>query len=330
MSVLSSRLLGKGLLKNLFYLLAVTVLMVGAKSQVSGQVLLSCDLNGDDRCTPQDVNFLATSIANGIAESDVNEDLQVDTADLEYFLKHAVNRLNGDFDFFNGGVTFSSFLTVSANFGEEGEWTDGDMTADGRIDFGDFLLLSSTFGQTSASLSAAISVEITEVNGFYTYEYTVTNNTDSVARINTFFIDVVNGTDVVEGTPLGPNQSLLDAPSGWFGDYVADADPVEEVSFIQSDGAFCGSMGIAPGASETFTIESEYGPAERNAFAATLVSTCDHFFAGANYEVLAPSVPPSAGEAASVPEPSTLWPTCAALLTVVKLRRRIRPLRRMG
>lgn len=273
------------------------------------QELLPCDLNGDDRCTPADVNTLATSIAVGADEADLNEDSEVNTADLEYFLANAVNRLNGDFDFFNGGVTFSSFLRLSDSFGKEGLWTDGDMTADGRVDFADFLLLSSTFGDTNPGLSASVSVEITELNGFYTYEYTVTNDSDAIARINTLFIDVANGRGVVDGTPLGPNASLLDAPRGWVGDYIADADPVEEVSFLQNDGAFCGSMGIPAGGSETFVIESEYAPDVRTAFAATLVSTCDHFFAGASFEVLAPSLPPAAGESlsgvASVPEPST-------------------------
>ena len=321
MSVFGSQFyLGNGLL-NRFFLLATAILLLSV-AVVDAQVLLPCDLNGDDRCTPEDVNFLATSIANGVLDSDLNQDARVDTADLEFFLKNAVNRLNGDFDFFNGGVTFASFLRLSANFGQEGAWTDGDMTADGRIDFADFLLLSSSFGQTNPSLSATIEVEVSEVNGFYTYEYTVTNSSDSMARINTLFIDTVNGTDVVEGTPLGSDETLLDAPAGWIGDYRADADPVEEVNFLQIDDGFCGAMGIAAGSSETFTIESEYGPGMRNAFAATLVSSCDHFFVGANYEVLAPTVAPVSGEATSVPEPATHALILAALLVISNVRHR--------
>ena len=53
---------------------------------------------------------------------------------------------NGD-----GRVTFGDFLVLSQNFGGSGGYTDGDFDLSGSIQFPDFLILSSNFGQSGAS-----------------------------------------------------------------------------------------------------------------------------------------------------------------------------------
>lgn len=55
----------------------------------------------------------------------------------------------GDADF-DGSVTFADFLVLSSNFGEESAtWQQGDFDDDGQIGFADFLLLSANFGATA-------------------------------------------------------------------------------------------------------------------------------------------------------------------------------------
>ena len=65
----------------------------------------------------------------------------------------AANLIKGDANG-DGSVAFSDFLTLSANFGSSGFYTDGDFDKDGTIAFSDFLLLSSNFGQSSAVAAA--------------------------------------------------------------------------------------------------------------------------------------------------------------------------------
>ena len=226
---------------------------------------------------------------------------------MNFYLANALNRLNGDFDLANG-VGFSDFLRLSNNFGQSGMWTDGDANADGVVQFPDFLILADNFGQTQSELQPNVSVEVTESNGLYTYDYTIENSGLSPAGINVVFLDVVDGQGVVAGSPVGFGRFGLDAPNGWSGEYLEDAGLIEEVAFIQSDGSDCGTPGISPGAEERFTIQSEYGPGERSLFAGHLVTTCDRFFVSSTVSVLAPTIPPGSGEAANVPEPNTpIW-----------------------
>jgi|GEM_PF-3787233 len=60
-------------------------------------------------------------------------------------IEYAVDFFFSDIDEDNE-VGFSDFLVLSANFGREGDRSDGDLDGDGRIAFSDFLFLSSSFG----------------------------------------------------------------------------------------------------------------------------------------------------------------------------------------
>lgn len=46
-------------------------------------------------------------------------------------------------------IGFEDFLVLSANFSNEGLWSDGDFAANDEIDFSDFLLLSANLGESA-------------------------------------------------------------------------------------------------------------------------------------------------------------------------------------
>ena len=93
---------------------------------------------------------------------DCNGDGSVDAADLtcvaDLFSRDAVLdeiiSLPGDFDG-DGDVAFEDFLVLSANFGQEVGYADGNVDLEGSVDFADFLVLSANFGQ-SAKAAATV------------------------------------------------------------------------------------------------------------------------------------------------------------------------------
>lgn len=54
----------------------------------------------------------------------------------------------------NGTVDFADFLILSTNFGQAGDGTSGDTDCNGMIDFTDFLVLSTNFGEAVVSAEA--------------------------------------------------------------------------------------------------------------------------------------------------------------------------------
>lgn len=71
------------------------------------------------------------------------------------------DRFPGDVDE-NGKVEFADFLVLSTNFGNENAvWGDGDFDGSGKVDFADFLLMSDNFGK-SAPLSASTVLDLAE------------------------------------------------------------------------------------------------------------------------------------------------------------------------
>lgn len=78
-----------------------------------------------------------------ITELDANEDGILSAEDIDAYLT-SLEILRGDLDL-NNDVDFADFLVLSSNFGEQGGWSDGDVTGDGDIDFADFLWLSGNF-----------------------------------------------------------------------------------------------------------------------------------------------------------------------------------------
>lgn len=51
----------------------------------------------------------------------------------------------------DGAVAFDDFVTLAINFGQQGEWRDGDFTGDRTINFADFLELAESFGRVAST-----------------------------------------------------------------------------------------------------------------------------------------------------------------------------------
>jgi ELWxxDGT repeat protein len=70
-----------------------------------------------------------------------------------WVVRSRVEQLSGDIDG-DGRVQFSDFLILSSNFGiSNAQFKDGDLDGDGSVQFTDFLILSSNFGQSLAFAS---------------------------------------------------------------------------------------------------------------------------------------------------------------------------------
>ena len=94
------------------------------------------DCNGDGVLNPADLDACTTTEL-------LSESLE------------AQGLIPGDFDA-NGTVEFPDFLTLSANFGQPGTYSQGNADGVGNVEFPDFLILSATFGQSSAAEAAAV------------------------------------------------------------------------------------------------------------------------------------------------------------------------------
>ena len=66
----------------------------------------------------------------------------------------AANLIQGDADG-NGKVEFADFVTLSSNFGQDGNYQQGNFDLIAGVEFDDFLILSGNFGQT-AGVAAAV------------------------------------------------------------------------------------------------------------------------------------------------------------------------------
>ncbi len=108
------------------------------------------DLNGDEVLNRADVELLYAAIAASSTDEqfDLTGDDTVDQDDVRFLIDELLGALPGDANL-DGTVDFADFLVMSSNFGESREditWLDGDMDGDGSVSFADFLLLSANFG----------------------------------------------------------------------------------------------------------------------------------------------------------------------------------------
>jgi len=94
-----------------------------------------------------DLFFEVTNQADPPAEFDLNHDGDVSPLDENFLLQTILDTRHGDFDL-NGKVEFADFLILSTNFGQQSSagWSDGDANGDDAVTFADFLLLSANFG----------------------------------------------------------------------------------------------------------------------------------------------------------------------------------------
>ena len=124
---------------------AALAVAVAEESQTNG------DFDGDGAVSSWDIDllFAATRADDSIQTDsfDLNEDAILDRSDADVWITEIGQTRYGDTNL-DLGVDFEDFLTVSANFGRSAAtWAEGDFTGDGKVGFGDFLLLSAVFDE---------------------------------------------------------------------------------------------------------------------------------------------------------------------------------------
>ena len=100
------------------------------------------------------LDSMCTEISGGTYDARFDVDLNgvLDHADLELMLG-SLGVASGDLNL-DRAVAFDDFITLSANFGTEGSWTQGDLSCDGVVQFDDFLRLASNFASEPQALAA--------------------------------------------------------------------------------------------------------------------------------------------------------------------------------
>jgi len=121
--------------------------LISAQFNVGGESLLG-DLNNDAQLNAADIDLLVAGIREGTnaPSFDLNQDGDVNDTDRTYMIETIFQTREGDTDL-DGDVDFADFLVLSTNFGNANSgWTDGNFDTDDEVSFADFLLLSANFG----------------------------------------------------------------------------------------------------------------------------------------------------------------------------------------
>lgn len=119
--------------------------------------VLPGDFNEDQIVDAADISLLCGGISSGDAGFDLNGDAVVDSADLTLLVEELIGTFAGDANL-NGEVAFNDFLTLSDNFGQDGDWLAGDFDCSGTVAFADFLQLADNFGKKAEASAGLASV----------------------------------------------------------------------------------------------------------------------------------------------------------------------------
>lgn len=117
------------------------------------------DFNGDGIVNVSDVDLLSEAIRQFSQDRrfDLDASSIVDIDDLVVLVQDELKTFLGDANL-DRKVDFDDFLSLSSSFGGAGSWAVGDFNADGQVQFDDFLALSSNFGRVTSTGSAVASV----------------------------------------------------------------------------------------------------------------------------------------------------------------------------
>jgi hypothetical protein len=110
------------------------------------------DVDGDRDVDSHDIDALQAAIRAGVVDLifDLDQNGAVDSMDVTFLVEVILKTRFGDANL-DGRVNFADFLLLSSNFGSsEAAWEQGDFDGDEHVDFADFLALSSTFGDALA------------------------------------------------------------------------------------------------------------------------------------------------------------------------------------
>jgi hypothetical protein len=105
------------------------------------------DLDTDLEVDQDDIDTLTLALAIESQNEfyDLNKDGTVDLDDHDFWITEIADTSPGDTNL-DGAVDFADFLVLSSNFGQVGGWAEGNFDLDPDVAFSDFLLLSSNFG----------------------------------------------------------------------------------------------------------------------------------------------------------------------------------------
>ena len=115
------------------------------------------DINADGLLNVDDIDAFYATIRTGQTElsHDINADQSVDEDDANLLISEILGICHGDATA-NGTVDFQDFLVLAINFGTEETdigWKQGDFNGDARVDFTDFLTLAEKFGCDSRQIA---------------------------------------------------------------------------------------------------------------------------------------------------------------------------------
>ena len=107
------------------------------------------DINRDLRFDGRDIDSMTQALREGAFSPalDSNGDGRLDPNDRDVLIYELLGTVPGDADV-DQRVDFTDFLTVSTHFGQPGGWAQGDFDGSGAVDFADYLAQSENFGIT--------------------------------------------------------------------------------------------------------------------------------------------------------------------------------------
>lgn len=137
-------------------------LQLGTNNSGNGELLLDNlrlrstvigDITNDALLNCNDIDALSDAVRHGFMDQqyDLTRDGFVDDADRMAWTQQVGSAI-GDFDL-NGVVEFADFLILTDNFGEPGNWCEGDANGNRQIEFADFLLVAGNFGRQGTLFS---------------------------------------------------------------------------------------------------------------------------------------------------------------------------------
>lgn len=177
------------------------------------------------------------------------------------------------------------------------------------------VLISAITSQANGQIVADVDVNVTEVDGIYTYDYTVSNSILSGSSINGFLLTVARGEDTVITDPENFVSEVaghsLPSPPDWSGAYQPYL--VEPPCEPERRGAFAGDYQVAwvagngqevsptgefdlfQGGTLNFSISSEFAPAPQDYLLINITPGCvDAEFLGiAEGTISAPGIAPA-------------------------------------
>lgn len=156
-----------------------------------------------------------------------------------------------------------------------------DMDTTGRFAIAISLLMLGSVAH--GQLITDLSVDVTQEDGIYTYEYTLKNSDFSGVAVNSFFMDTVKGADVID----------MFAPENWVSEYTASENNLQAL-WLAGEGLDCATedFDVFEGEEISFSLTSTWAPEPQDYIIAKLTADCGGFLGSAEGQIASPSIPP--------------------------------------